>query len=153
NTIKVWDWRRGRCIRTLTGHAEGVVCLNFDSNVLASGGADATIKVWNLRTGGAFTLRGHSDWVNSVHLWDSNLVKGMGTEPSPLLESPAVVASGQQCTLQIDPGKMLLSASDDGTIKLWDLTQRTCIRQFTGHVGQVQSMKLLEEYGNAEESA
>ncbi|KAJ3507609.1 hypothetical protein NLJ89_g6207 [Agrocybe chaxingu] len=38
---------------------------------------------------------------------------------------------------------MLFSASDDGTIKLWDLNLRTCVRQFTGHVGQVQSMKLL----------
>jgi F-box/WD-40 domain protein MET30 len=38
---------------------------------------------------------------------------------------------------------MLFSASDDGTIKLWDLTLRTCVRVFAGHVGQVQSMKLL----------
>lgn len=38
---------------------------------------------------------------------------------------------------------MLFSASDDGTIKLWDLTLRTCVRTMTGHVGQVQSMKLL----------
>jgi F-box/WD-40 domain protein MET30 len=42
----------------------------------------------------------------------------------------------------IDPGKMLFSASDDGTIKLWDLTMRACIRTFVGHVGQVQSIKL-----------
>ncbi len=38
---------------------------------------------------------------------------------------------------------MLFSASDDGTIRLWDLARRTCVRQFTGHVGQVQSLKLL----------
>jgi len=38
---------------------------------------------------------------------------------------------------------MLFSASDDGTIRLWDLTQRTCVRQLTGHVGQVQSLRLL----------
>jgi F-box/WD-40 domain protein MET30 len=38
---------------------------------------------------------------------------------------------------------MLFSASDDGTIRLWDLTRRACVRQFTGHVGQVQTMKLL----------
>ena len=43
----------------------------------------------------------------------------------------------------IDPGEMLFSASDDGTIRLWDLARRTCVRQFTGHVGQVQSLKLL----------
>ncbi|KAJ7694112.1 WD40-repeat-containing domain protein [Mycena rosella] len=145
HTLKVWDWRRGKCIRTLTGHTEGIVCLNFDSNVLASGSVDSTIKVWNLRTGGAFTLRGHSDWVNSVQLWDSN--PGARSSPSSSLSTldEGGPASPSACSAapQIDPGKMLFSASDDGTIKLWDLTLRTCVRVFTGHVGQVQSMKLL----------
>jgi F-box/WD-40 domain protein MET30 len=140
-TLKVWDWRRGKCIRTLTGHTEGVVCLNFDSNVLASGSVDSTIRVWNLRTGGAFTLRGHTDWVNAVQLWDSN-----GRQASPevsTLFDGSRSPPGASCGPCIDPGKMLFSASDDGTIKLWDLTLRTCVRVFTGHVGQVQSMRLL----------
>ncbi|KAG6849584.1 hypothetical protein H0H93_007169 [Arthromyces matolae] len=147
HTLKVWDWRRGRCIRTLTGHTDGVVCLNFDSNVLASGSVDQTIKVWNLRTGGAFTLRGHSDWVNAVQLWDSN--PGARTEQSNLSlfdVSPGGCLSprGNTCSgSEIDVGKMLFSASDDGTIKLWDLTSRTCLRTMSGHMGQVQSMKLL----------
>lgn len=149
STLKVWDWRRGRCIRTLSGHSEGVVCLNFDSNVLASGSVDATIKVWNLRTGGAFTLRGHQDWVNSVQLWDSKT-----RQSSVSLTTSAAVFDVPGCGApQIDPGKMLFSASDDGTIKLWDLTLRTCIKQFTGHVGQVQSIKLLLVDGGCDEPA
>lgn len=150
HTIRIWDWRSGRCIRTLTGHTEGVVSLNFDSNVLASGSVDATVKVWNLRTGEAFTLRGHHDWVNSVQLWDSNPDSGRSTSSSstPMFDSlpsggvPSP-SSASYSNNQIDPGKMLFSASDDGTIRLWDLTLRTCVRQYTGHVGQVQSMKLL----------
>ncbi|KAJ1309824.1 hypothetical protein OPQ81_006589 [Rhizoctonia solani] len=126
HTLKVWNWRNGTCVRTLEGHTEGVVCLNYDSNVLASGSVDTTVKVWNFRTGECFTLRGHRDWVNAVHLWD-----GPGSE-----------AKGDQ-ELDLDPGKMLFSASDDGTIRLWDLNLRTCIRQFTGHVGQVQSIRLV----------
>lgn len=128
HTLKVWNWRNGTCVRTLEGHTEGVVCLNYDSNVLASGSVDTTVKVWNFRTGECFTLRGHRDWVNAVHLWDG----------------PGSVAKtcGQQ-ELDLDPGKMLFSASDDGTIRLWDLNLRTCVRQFTGHVGQVQSIRLV----------
>ena len=156
STLKVWDWRRGKCIKTLNGHTEGVVCLNFDSNVLASGSIDSTIRVWNLRTGGAFTLRGHSDWVNAVQLWDSR-PEMRGSSDDPFIFDVAGSASPTSggASSQIDPGKMLFSASDDGTIKLWDLNLRTCVRQFTGHLGQVQTMKLLlaEEYEETEADA
>lgn len=37
----------------------------------------------------------------------------------------------------------LFSASDDGTIRLWDLQTRECILVYRGHVGQVQSLKLV----------
>ena len=131
HTIRVWNWRKGECIRTLTGHTDGVVCLNFDANVLASGSVDATVKVWNFFTGEAFTLRGHRDWVNAVRLWDT-------TDAT----SPQIDSCGS--TFKIQTGKMLFSASDDGTIRLWDLAKRVCVRQFTGHIGQVQSLKLLK---------
>jgi len=142
-TLKVWDWRSGKCIRTLTGHSEGVVSLNFDSNVLASGSVDSTIKVWNLRTGGAFTLRGHSDWVNAVQLWDSNGPTRPSSTDVSLLDVSGVLSPNSSSGSEIDAGKMLFSASDDGTIKMWDLTSRMCVRTITGHVAQVQSMKLL----------
>ncbi|KAG6829668.1 hypothetical protein H0H92_003911 [Tricholoma furcatifolium] len=145
HTLKVWDWRRGKCIRTLSGHTDGVVCLNFDSNVLASGGVDQTIRIWNLRTGGAFTLRGHSDWVNAVQLWDSNPAAASAQQANLPVFDGSMSPQGSTCPAanEIDSGKMLFSASDDGTIKLWDLNARTCLRTMSGHIGQVQSMKLL----------
>ena len=130
HTLRVWNWRTGECIRTLEGHTEGVVCLNFDSTILASGSVDTTVKLWNFRTGECFTLRGHRDWVNAVLLCDFS---SDTTSPSPDVSS-------QQ---HITPGKMLFSASDDCTIRLWDLSQRTCVRQFSGHMGQVQCLKLF----------
>ena len=142
-TLRVWDWRRGKCIKTLTGHTEGVVCLNYDSNVLASGSVDSTIKIWNLRTGRSFVLRGHSDWVNSVQLWSSNSKSSEPPADTGFFGPNSPSGCTFNCNYQIDPGKMLFSASDDGTIKLWDLNARTCVRQFVGHMGQVQSVKLL----------
>lgn len=147
HTIRVWDWRRGTCIRTLHGHSEGVVCLNFDSTVLASGGVDTTIRIWNLKTGGAFTLRGHDDWVNAVQLWDSRPANSTGP-----VDSALDFADSSCQGIGVDPGKMLFSASDDGTIRLWDLNLRTCVRQFVGHMGQVQSMRVVLADCDVEES-
>ena len=136
-TLRIWNWRSGKCIRTLEGHTEGVVCLHYDTNVLVSGSVDTTVKVWNFRSGDRFTLRGHYDWINSVAIWDSPYAE-------PLQDS---VPTGD-----IDPGKMLFSASDDGSIKLWDLNRRTCVRQFNGHVGQVQSIRLVTVDPDADEN-
>lgn len=149
NTMRVWNWRTGKCIRILEGHSAGVVCLNFDSNVLASGSVDRTIKIWNFRTGECFTLRGHRDWVNSVQLWDSTLGSSESNicQQTPI-ESPSSNESSKLPT--IDPGKMLFSGSDDGTIMLWDLATRTSVRTFSGHVGQVQSIRLVYEYPSCE---
>jgi F-box/WD-40 domain protein MET30 len=129
HTLRIWNWRTGDCISTLEGHTEGVICLNFDSTLLASGSIDTTIKVWILRTRECFTLRGHRDRVNAVLLWDSASTT-----------SSVPDASSQQ---NVSPGKMLFSASDDCSVRLWDLTLRTCVRQFPGHRNQVQSLKLL----------
>ncbi|PKI82983.1 hypothetical protein MVES_002960 [Malassezia vespertilionis] len=121
-TLKIWNWRTGELLRTLEGHTEGIVSLNFNDSVLASGGADSNIRIWNFHTGECFPLRGHRDWVNSVQLWSSPLSKSCPKETPPMF---------------------LFSASDDGTIRLWDLQRRGCILVYRGHVGQVQSLKLV----------
>ena len=153
-TIRIWNWRTGSCLRVLEGHTEGVVCVNFDADVLASGSADTTIKIWDFRNGGMFTLRGHTDWVNCVQLWDSR--SGTIGPPQTLGHAhPGALPSSAIANLNWTPvenqstpppnincGKVLFSASDDGTIRLWDLSSQVCVRTFTGHVGQVQTLKL-----------
>ena len=153
-TIRIWNWRMGTCLRVLEGHTEGVVCVNFDEDVLASGSVDTTIKVWDFRNGGRFTLRGHADWVNCIQLWDSHsgatnssdtpARAHLGASPSSAIARLDWTPDEHQSTAppNINRGKMLFSASDDGTIRFWDLSLQTCVRVFTGHVGQVQTLKL-----------
>lgn len=127
-TLKIWNWRTGALYRTLEGHTAGIVCLHFNDDMLASGSADSEIKVWNFRSGECFTLRGHQDWINAVQLW---------TPPKPS-SSPPEAAEGEE----LERPAFLFSASDDTTIKLWDLRTRHCLMTYEGHVTQVQSIRL-----------
>lgn len=128
-TLKIWNWRTGELMRTLEGHTEGIVSLNFNESILASGSADSNIRIWNFRTAECFELRGHSDWVNAVQLWSPPHPRG---------------GSGHSGSLDSMPPMFLFSASDDGTIRLWDLQHRDCIMTYRGHVGQVQSLKVMQ---------
>ncbi len=112
-TLKVWNWRTGECISTYNGHTGGVIALHFNSNILASGSVDNTAKVWNFQDRSVFTLRGHTDWVNSVKVDSAS--------------------------------RTIFTASDDCTVKLWDLDTKKCIHTFEGHVGQVQQVLPLPE--------
>lgn len=123
STLKIWSWRTGECIRTLTGHRDAVVCLNFDKNVLVSGSADSTIKIWDFTTAECFTLRGHREWVNQVRIWspesDSCSAPSSGTASVAVADS--LGASASRAASPKPAIKLLFSASDDGTVKVWDL--------------------------------
>jgi F-box/WD-40 domain protein MET30 len=131
STLRIWKWKTGECVKELRGHSQGVVSLNFDDDVLVSGSVDTTIRVWNFRSKSSFVLSGHLDWVNSVILWEDPTKHDL-SHSGPDQNAESIAA-----------GKMLFSSSDDGVIRLWDLAARLCVRAFTGHTGQVQSLKLL----------
>lgn len=153
-TVRMWNWRAGECLRVLEGHTDGVVSLNYNGYLLATGSADSTIQVWNFRNGSKFTLRGHEDWVNSVVLWDGKTSPGdidptqmpsftKNHEDAKTSSTTSADDKDKDKKPDIDAGAMLFSASDDGTVKLWDLTTQQCVRTFAGHKAQIQSMKVL----------
>ncbi|OAX77914.1 hypothetical protein ACJ72_07782 [Emergomyces africanus] len=111
HTIKIWNWQTGKCMLTISGHNDGITGLDVAGNILTSSSVDETIKAWNFVNKEAFTLRGHTEGVNSVKF-------------------DAV-------------SRTLISASDDLTLRLWDLDTRQCIRIFEGHCEQVQQVAFL----------
>lgn len=187
-----FNWKTGRCnIRTFKGHENGVTCLQFDQNVLATGSYDTTIKIWNIETGEVLrTLRGHTSTVRTLQFDDGKLISGSFDKTIKIWNwQTGECISTLQChtegvlsvhfdgltlasgsidkTVKIfsfdtkqtfslrghtdwvnhvridSPSRTVFSASDDLSIKLWDLDSKQCIKTFLGHVGQVQQILLM----------
>lgn len=187
-----YNWKTGRCsIRTFKGHDNGVTCLQFDHNILATGSYDATIKIWNIETGEVMqTLRGHTSGVRALQFDDTKLISGSfdktikiwnwqtgeclntlqchtdgvlsvhfdrGTLASGSVDKSVKIFNFDTkqtfCLrghtdwvnhVRIDSeSRTVFSASDDLTIKLWDLDTKHCIKTYKGHVGQVQQVLLM----------
>lgn len=45
--IRCWDLVRGECLKKFVGHEGSVLSLDLNKNVLASGGADQNVIIWN----------------------------------------------------------------------------------------------------------
>lgn len=154
-TIKIWDITTGEEIRTLRGHTQPIRCLQFDGSKLISGSLDRTVKIWNFRTGECLsTYLGHSDAIIGLH-FDSTLL-ATGSKDRTLKiwnfddkNKSTFALRGHKDdvnAVRIDSAsRTVLSASDDCTVKLWDLDSRRCIKTFDGHVGQVQQVVPLPQ--------
>lgn len=77
NTIKLWDIKTGKCVRTLFGHAEGVWSIAADHFRVISASHDKTVKVWELHSGRYMhTFGGYREAVTCVAMSDSKFVTG-----------------------------------------------------------------------------
>lgn len=158
-TIKIWDTDTGEELRTLKGHRAGIRCLQFDESKLISGGIDHSVKVWNWRTGECIsTYTGHSGGVIGLH-FDSTILASGSTDRTVKIwnfeDKSTFLLRGHTDwvnSVRVDTAShTVFSASDDCTIRLWDLDTKECIRIFEGHVGQVQQVVPLPREFELEE--
>jgi platelet-activating factor acetylhydrolase IB subunit alpha len=121
-TIKIWDWDLGELERTVKGHTKPVLDVDYGGPrgniLLASCSSDLTIKLWdpasdyqNIRT-----LPGHDHSVSAVRFIHS------GTAGSP------------------SSGNLLVSASRDKDLRIWDIHTGYCIMTLQGHTDWVRDV-------------
>ncbi|KAE8343493.1 putative E3 ubiquitin ligase complex SCF subunit sconB [Aspergillus arachidicola] len=147
-TIKIWDTETGEELRTLRGHQSGIRCLQFDDTKLISGSMDRSLKVWNWRTGECIsTYTGHRGGVIGLH-FDATILASASVDKTVKIwnfeDKSTFLLRGHTDwvnAVRVDTtSRTVFSASDDCTVRLWDLDTKACLRTFHGHVGQVQQV-------------
>lgn len=128
--------RTGDAMTILSGHGGRILCVNtaWHGDRLLSGGADRTVRLWDLAGSGGKclnSLSGHFGWVTSVKYWGPNTIISASTDRSIALWD-ARVRNAPLFTLRhhyapisdilvgarTDP--IMISAGGDGTIAAWD---------------------------------
>ena len=165
-TIKIWNIDTGELIRTLHGHTSGIRALQFDSTKLISGSMDQNLKIWNWRTGECLSTNpGHLGGIIGLH-FDNQLLASGSVDHSVRIwnfEDKGTFALNGHTdwvnAVRIDSAsRTVFSASDDCTVRLWDLDTRATIKTYRGHVGQVQQvlplpMEFEFEDGDADDTS
>lgn len=170
-TIRFWNARSGRLLRmvrapedpyptpggfpaSLKGRLYGGIhslALSPDGQILASGGWDGTVRVWDTGTGKELrTMRAHgrevtgltfapsgtvlasASWHHTIRLWDP----ATGKEIQPRQASVSPMA-----TIAVSPdGQVAATACADRSILLWSLKTREIAHYLRGHGDSIYSL-------------
>ena len=151
-SIQICNIQGGNCVQTLKGHEGAITSLSFspDGQFIVSGSTDSTVRLWDLRSSSCIKiLRRHRGFVYSVAFSVSGqYLASAGSDRIIRLwtrkknnKSVINFGEGGSCCLQLKGHKLtvvsvsfspsnanlLASVSLDMTLRLWDITNQTCI--------------------------
>jgi len=145
-------------VHVFEGHENAVQAVAFSGarNLIASGGADRTVRIWHAETLAARGIyRGHREHVaalaftpdgrrlasadlgGNVRIWSMTLRR---------LERSIQAHKGKVAALAFSgDGRWLATAGEDGRVRLWDMTRPRPPRTFIGHSGAVRALSLAPD--------
>ncbi|KAH9901892.1 WD40-repeat-containing domain protein, partial [Xylariomycetidae sp. FL2044] len=149
------DTVEAQLVRTLKPHTTPVVVLAVDktSTLLATGGTDGSIKVWDIN--GAYvthTFRGPSVLVSALHFFELAATSRLPTGPNGTVEpsenrkrrkSKTANDAAEDAAEDDAPATAsfrLASGSQDGKVRVWDLHKRNVVANLDSHVSDVQAI-------------
>lgn len=115
----------------LQGHAGPVYSLDWSPNghQVASGSADNTVRIWDLRKLTSIqTIAAHTNVVSDLKYYQGTL----STEDTRTSSSLG------------NPGMWLLTGSFDGSLRAWSEGDWRMIKSWTGHDGKVMGVDVTQ---------
>ena len=151
-TVPVWDVETGELLLSLTGHRGETtrgVAFNPDGTRLVTTGSDGTLRLWNAATGAeegrieldalavfgaAFSPDGRhlvtGDSSGDAIVWDADTLQQVRTIP----------ASEEINALAVSPDGWLVTASDHGAARIFDLDSGEEKHVLRGHTGVIHGV-------------
>ena len=146
-------------VAILEGHSRqvhGACAVRVDGqDLLASAGADATIRVWDPSTGESIRiLRGHSRPVHgvcAVRVNGQDLLASASNDTTVKIWDPSTGrtvhtlkghnrAVNGVCAVHVEGQDLLASAGNDATVRIWDPSTGDAIHTLEGHTGWVNAV-------------
>ena len=140
-TIRIWNWQSRQCIAVLTGHNHYVMCANFHpkDDLVISASLDQTIRVWDVSGLKEKTVASHNRPPSSSgHMGNADLFGVNDAVVKFVLEGHD---RGVNWAEFHPTQPLIVSASDDRTVKLWRMNESKAweIDTLRGHFNNVSS--------------
>lgn len=166
--ILIWDIKTGELVKKLTdglpiGSSDSkltkpsevtFVELHQDTNLLAAGYEDGSIKIWDLVSGTVLiNFQGHRSAVTILKFDNEGTRLISGSRDSNIIFWDLVGEIGlfklrshkDQITGLWFNEDWLISTSKDGLIKVWDLKTQQCIETHVAHTGECWNLSLIDD--------
>jgi WD40 repeat protein len=131
--ICLWDWKQQKLVLDFAMRGAGISCLAFspDATVLASGGADSTIRLWNTSNAQGLRILTATAPINSVAFSPDGALIAAGAangslriwdaQDRGLLHAFKVHEGAVESVAFRPTSQQIATAGSDGTIKVWQL--------------------------------